>query len=88
MPVRGDTDTSRRSATDRANGYDRRHAGAEQGHGAAGPCGADTSEQTTVQNRGKQWYDRLKQVINPNNLPMVLIDLATNKYYNLIVGFP
>ncbi|KAI2491147.1 hypothetical protein MHU86_23433 [Fragilaria crotonensis] len=35
------------------------------------------SEQTTVRNRGKQWYDRLKRVINPNNLPMVLIDFAT-----------
>jgi hypothetical protein len=24
----------------------------------------------------KQWYDRLKRVINPNNLPMILIKLA------------
>jgi hypothetical protein len=34
------------------------------------------SEQTIVSNRTKQRYDRLKQVINPNNLPMVLIKLA------------
>ncbi len=35
-----------------------------------------TASEQTVSNRTKQWYDRLKRVIHPNNLPMVLLKLA------------